>query len=145
MTRSWVMDNNYVKYNPHQSDPWKVMANKTFLLCVNSDLDFESRSLHTIGSWKIIVWNIIQIQQGSKEFIQTYNGPTMISAKCALWPLPCMYTWPLAKVMAQPWVMDKDCVILYLDLQKLSSKGPTDMQLLGKYVCVYENDSQLWL
>ena len=30
-------------------------------LCVQWDLDLESRSRHTIGSWTATVWNIIKI------------------------------------------------------------------------------------
>ena len=43
-----------------------------FWVCVRCDLDlgdmtFVSRSWHTLGSWTLIVWDIIKIKHGSEE------------------------------------------------------------------------------
>ena len=45
------------------------------------------KSWHTLGSWRIIVWNIIQIQHDSGEL---WPGNTYY-AMCALWPWPWRY------------------------------------------------------
>ena len=51
---------------------WGVMARARILgMCVlwpwNKRYNLGSRSWHTLGSWTIIMWNIIQIQFGSEE------------------------------------------------------------------------------
>ena len=48
--------------------------------------DLWSRSWQTLGSWTIIVWNIIQIQHDSEEL-----WPGHIFWVCALWPWPWRY------------------------------------------------------
>ena len=64
MTHSLVMDNNYMKYNPHLSNSWKVMVRKK-MPCVNCDLDLGDMTLSQ-GHDKI-VWYIITIHFGSEE------------------------------------------------------------------------------
>ena len=64
MTWPWVMDNNCVKYYPDQTWQWGVVAwTQIFGMWALWPwrYDLGSRSWHTLGSWKISVWNIIQI------------------------------------------------------------------------------------
>ena len=71
MTHPWVMENKGVKY-PDPTWLWGVMARTR-----NSSMwalwpwpwryDLGSRSWPTIGSWTTIVWNYIQIRQGSTK------------------------------------------------------------------------------
>ena len=72
MTYPWVMDNNCVKYYPDPTWQWGVMALTRILgMCAlwlwSWRYDIGSRSWHILGSWTIIVWNIIQIGQGVKK------------------------------------------------------------------------------
>ena len=72
MTHPWVMDNNYVKYYPDPTRQWGVMAwtrilGMRVLWTWPWRYDLGSRSWHILGSWTIIVWNIIQIRHGVKK------------------------------------------------------------------------------
>ena len=71
MTHPWVTDiNNYVKYYPDPTWQWGFMARTRILgMCALWPwrYDLGSRSWHILGSWTIIVWNIIQIGQGVKK------------------------------------------------------------------------------
>ena len=72
MTHPWVMDNNCVIYYPDPTWQLGVMAWTRILgMCALWPwpwrYDLGSRSWHILGSWTIIVWNIIQIGQGVKE------------------------------------------------------------------------------
>ena len=72
MTHPWVMDNNCVKYYPDPTWQWGVIARIRILgMCALWPwpwrYDIGSRSWHILGSWTIIVWNIIQIGQGVKK------------------------------------------------------------------------------
>ena len=83
MTHPWVMDKNCVKYYPDPTWQWGVMARTRNLgMCALARTqiwgmcalwpwpwryDLGSRSWHILGSWTIIVWNIIQIGQGVKK------------------------------------------------------------------------------
>ena len=72
MTHPWVMDNNCVKYYPDPTWQWGVMAQtRISSMCELWPwpwrYDFWSRSWHTLGSWTTIVWNYIQIGQGSTK------------------------------------------------------------------------------
>ena len=92
MTHHWVMDNNCVKYYPDPAWQWGVMA-QTQILGMFAlwpwpwRYDLESRSLHTLGFWTTIVWNIIQTQPGSEELWRRHPFFGM----CALWPWPWRY------------------------------------------------------
>ena len=73
MTHPWAMGNNRVKYFPDPTVQWGVMA-RTRILGMFARwpwlwrYDFGSRSWHTLRSWTIIVWNIIQIQQVGQRY-----------------------------------------------------------------------------
>ena len=72
MTHLWVMDKNCVKYYQDPTWQWGIMARTRILgMCVLWPwpwrYDLGSRSWHILGSWTIIVWNIIQIGQGVKK------------------------------------------------------------------------------
>ena len=72
MTHPWVMDNNCLKYYPDPTWQWGVMARTRILgMCALWPwpwrYDLGSRSWHILGSWTIIMWNIIQIGQGVKK------------------------------------------------------------------------------
>ena len=45
MKHLWVVDKNCVKYHPHPSKLWKVMAQKQFFVGVNYDLDIGNMTL----------------------------------------------------------------------------------------------------
>ena len=68
---SWT--NNRVKYYPDRTWQWGVMA-RTQISSICAlwpwpwRYDLGLRSCHTLGSWTTIVWNYIQIEQGSKKF-----------------------------------------------------------------------------
>ena len=72
VTHTWVMDNNFMKYQ----DPtwqWGVIALTRILgMCAlwpwPQRYDLGSRLWHILRSLTISVWNVIQIQLGSKEF-----------------------------------------------------------------------------
>ena len=72
MTHPWVMDINCVKYYQDPTWQWGVMA-RTWIsrMCALWPwpwrYDLGSRSWHTLGSWTTIVWNYIQIGQGSTK------------------------------------------------------------------------------
>ena len=64
MPHPWVADNNCVKYYLDPTWQWEVMARtRIFSMCALWPwpwrYDLGSRSLHTLGSWTTIVWNII--------------------------------------------------------------------------------------
>ena len=70
MTHPWVMDNNCVKYYLDPTWHWGVMAwTQIFGICAMQPwpwrYDYGSMSWHTLRSWTIIVWIIIQIGQVS--------------------------------------------------------------------------------
>ena len=72
MTHPWVGDKNCVKYYPDPTWLWGVMAKTRILgMCAlrpwPGRYNLGSKSWHTLGPWTTIVWNIIQIQQGSEE------------------------------------------------------------------------------
>ena len=72
MTHSWVKDNNRVKYYPDPTWQWGVMAwTLIFGICAlwpwHKRYDLGSRSWHTLGSWTISKWHIINIQLCSEE------------------------------------------------------------------------------
>ena len=72
MTHPWVMDNKCMRYYPHSTWHWGVMVRtQLFIICAPWPWpwrnDLRSRSWHTIGTWTMIEWNIIQIQLGSVE------------------------------------------------------------------------------
>ena len=71
-THPWVMDNNCVKYYPDPTWQWGVMAwTRISSMCALWTwpwrYDLRSRSWRTPRSWTIIVWNYIQIRQGSTK------------------------------------------------------------------------------
>ena len=71
MTHPWVMGKNCLKYHSNTSYQWKIMS-KTQILAMCAlwpwplSHSLWSKSRHTLRSLTTIVWNIIQIQQGSK-------------------------------------------------------------------------------
>ena len=72
MTHPWVMDNNCVKFYLAPTWQWGVMARtRISSMCALWPwpwrYDLGSRSWHTLGSWTTIVWNYIQIGQGSTK------------------------------------------------------------------------------
>ena len=72
MTHPWVMDNNCVIYYPDPTWQWGVMARtRISSMCALWPwpwrYDLLSRSWHILGSWTTIVWNYIQIGQGSTK------------------------------------------------------------------------------
>ena len=72
MTHPWVMDNNCVKYYPDPTWQWRVMARtRISSMCALWPwpwrYDLGSRSWHTLMSLTSIVWNYIQIGQGSTK------------------------------------------------------------------------------
>ena len=72
MTHPWVMDNYCVKYHPDLTCQWGVIARtRISSMCVLWSwpwrYDLGSRSWHTLGSRTTIVWNYIQIGQGSTK------------------------------------------------------------------------------
>ena len=73
MTHPWVMGKNCLKYHSNTSYQWKIMS-KTQILAMYAlwpwplSYGIWSKSRHTLRSLTTIVWNIIQIQQGSKTF-----------------------------------------------------------------------------
>ena len=72
MTHPLVMDNKCVIYYLDPIWQWEVMARiQNFGICALLPwpwrYDLRSRSWHTFRLWTTIVWNIIQIQQGSEE------------------------------------------------------------------------------
>ena len=76
MTHPWVMDNNW-KCNSDPTWQWGVMA-RTQISSICAvwpwpwRYDLGARSWHTLRSWTTIVWNYIQIGQGStKLFLPT--------------------------------------------------------------------------
>ena len=82
MTHPWVMDNNCVKYNPDPTTQWGVMARTPISsMCALWPrpwrYDLGSRSWHILGSWTTIVWNIIQIGQGSTKFMARTGSEQM--------------------------------------------------------------------
>ena len=71
-TQPPVMDNNCMKY-PDPTWQWGAMAHTRILgMCAlwpwPLRYDLGSKSWHTLGSWTIIVWNIIQIGQVGTEW-----------------------------------------------------------------------------
>ena len=72
MTHPLVMDNNCVKYYPDPTWQWGLMA-RTLISSMCAlwpwpwRYDLWSRSSYTLGSWTTIVWNYIQIGQGSTK------------------------------------------------------------------------------
>ena len=72
MTHPWDMDNNCVKYYPDPTWQWGVMVRtRISSMCAlwpwPLRYDLGSRSWHTLGSWATIVWNYIQMGQGSTK------------------------------------------------------------------------------
>ena len=72
MTHPLVMDNNCVKNYPDPIWQWGVIAQtRISSMCALWPwpwrYDLGSRSWHTLGSWTTIVWNYIQIGQGSRK------------------------------------------------------------------------------
>ena len=66
------MDNNCVKYYPDPTWQWGVIARtRISSMCALWTwpwrYDLGSRSWHTLGSWTTILWNYIQIGQGSTK------------------------------------------------------------------------------
>ena len=116
MTHPWVMDNNCVKYYPDPIWQWGVMARTWILgMCVlwpwNKIYNLGSRSWHTLGSWTIIVWNIIQIQFGSEELWSGHRFSVYVHCDFDLGNM----TW--VNVMTHPWFMDNNCVKYYPNWQ----------------------------
>ena len=113
-THPWVMDNNFVKYYPDPTWQWGVMARtRISSICAlwpwPRRYDPRSRSWHTLGSWTIIVWNIIQIERGIEELWPIHGFPVCVHCDLDL------EIWPWVKVMTHPWVMDNNCVKYYSD------------------------------
>ena len=71
--------------------------------------DLSSRSWHTLGSWTISDWKIIQIKLGSEELCPWHGF--WLCVHCDLDDK----LWPLVKVLTHPWVMDINCVKYYQD------------------------------
>ena len=72
MTHPSVIDNKCVKYYPDPIWQWGVMARTRIpSMCAVWPLpwryDLGSRSWHNLGSWPTIVWNYIEIEQGSTK------------------------------------------------------------------------------
>ena len=83
MTLPWVMDNNCVKYYPHQTWQSGVMARtRISSICAlwpwHWRYDLGSRSWHFLGSWTTIVWNIIHIKHGSQELWPGHGFPVYV-------------------------------------------------------------------
>ena len=83
MTHPSVIDNKCVKYYPDPTWPWGVMARTRISgICALwpwlRRYDNGSRSWQTLGSWTTIVWNIIQIQQGSEELWPRQGFPVYV-------------------------------------------------------------------
>ena len=89
MTHPWVMDNNCVKYYPDPTWQWGVMAwTRISSMCALWPwpwrYDLGSRSWHTLWSWTIIVWNIIEIKLGSEEVWPGYGFPVCVHCELDL-------------------------------------------------------------
>ena len=115
LTHPWVIDNKCVIYYPDPTWQWGVMARTQILgMCALRPwpwrYDLGSRSWHTLGSWTTIVWNIIQIQHGSKELWPGHGF--WVCVHCDL-DFGDMRPW--VKVMTHPWVTDNNCVKYYID------------------------------
>ena len=90
MTHPWVMDNNCVKYHPDQIWLWGVMVRtRIFGICAlwpwPLRYDLGSRWRHNLGSWTIMVWNIIQIQLGSEELWPGHGFPVCVHCDLDPW------------------------------------------------------------
>ena len=135
MTHPWVMDKNGVKYYPDPTWQLGVIAG-TQILDTSAlwpwpwRYDLGWRSWHTLGSWTTIVWNIIQIQHGSKEL---WPGHTFFDM-CALWPWPWRYDIDTGSRSDTPLGHGQQlCEILPTSNMVVKSYG-LDMYLL---VCVH--------
>ena len=85
MTHPLVMDNNCVKYYPDPTWQWRVIAQTDISsMCAMWPYDIGSRSWHTLGPWKTIVWNIIQIHLGSEELCPGHGFSVCVNVQCDL-------------------------------------------------------------
>ena len=91
MTHPWSIDNNCVKYYPDPARQWGVMA-RTQIFIIYAlwpwpwRYDLGSRSWHTIRPWTI-VWNIIQIQQGSGDLWPGHGFSVCVHCDLDLWDM----------------------------------------------------------
>ena len=67
------------------------------------------RPWHTLGPWKTIVWNIIQLQLCSFD----YGPGTDLGHLCTV--TLTLQIWPWVKVIAHPLFMENTCVKYYLN------------------------------
>ena len=77
-----VMDNNWVKYYPDPTWQWGVMAQTQISrMCALWPwpwwYDLGSRS-HRLWSWTTIVWNYVQIEQGSTKLWPGHGSPVCV-------------------------------------------------------------------
>ena len=95
-------------------DKWPPQQQKSsdtefgYVCTVTLEYDLGSRSWHALESWRKIVWNIIQIQQGSEELWPNTDFGYECTVTLAL------KIWSWVKVMTHPWAMNSNCVKYHL-------------------------------
>ena len=91
MTHPWVMDNDVVKYYPHPTWQWGVIARTQIWVCVNFDLDLE------IWPWVKVITHPWVMDDNYMKYnpVPTRQWGVMARSRilgmCAPWPRPWWY------------------------------------------------------